>query len=215
MGRFKAWLPVKPSGNLQLLLDGDTLKFSGEVRLWNMTEDPDRTVRLWEKYVGGTNNVTLGFSSVSTATVGRYSAGWYSFNETEDVPFLSLDPTAITNMRFTVNNKLEDQGIGFAVQDSLVFSETSCTTSQNPIVGRFDVAVRDGLNPINHNEPDHLCRTPHNMNILVAVPAPRFHPREIHILYWAAATFHETQKNALLNQPISEHIGPYIKWHII
>ncbi|KAJ7696305.1 hypothetical protein B0H17DRAFT_1131084 [Mycena rosella] len=148
MGRFKAWLPVKPSGNLQLLLDGDMLKFSGEVRLWNMTEDPDRTVRLWEKYVRGTNNVTLGFSGVSTATVGRYSAGWYSFNETEDVPFLSLDPTAvITNMRFTVTNKLEDQGIGFAVQDSLVFSETSCTTSQNPIVGRFDVAVRDGLNP--------------------------------------------------------------------
>ncbi|KAJ7654341.1 hypothetical protein B0H17DRAFT_1214331 [Mycena rosella] len=196
MGRFKAWLPVKPSGNLQLLLDGDTLKFSGEVRLWNMTEDPDRTRRV-HRYCG------------------RYSAGWYSFNEMEDVPFLSLDPTAITNMRFTVNNKLEDQGIGFAVQDSLVFSETSCTTSQNPIVGRFDVAVRDGLNPTNHNEPDHLCRTPRNMNILVAVPAPRFHPREIHILYWAAATFHETQKNALLNQPISEHIGPYIKWHII
>ncbi|KAJ6555642.1 putative L-ascorbate oxidase [Mycena vulgaris] len=142
-------LPVKPSG-LQLILDGDTLKFSGEVRFWNMTEDADRTVRLlWDDHVGGANNVTLHASGVSTATAGRYSAAWYAFNATSDIPFLSLDPAAgITNMRFTVNNKLEDQGgVGFAVQDGVVFSTTSCVTSQDHSAGRFDVAVRNGLNP--------------------------------------------------------------------
>ncbi|KAJ7697227.1 hypothetical protein B0H17DRAFT_1197628 [Mycena rosella] len=102
------------------------------------------TLTITYDYVGGMNNVTLGFSGVSTATAGRYSAAWYGFNETEDVPFLSLDPTAgITNMHFAVNNKLEDQGgVGFAVQDGVVFSETSCTASQSPIAGRFEVAVR-------------------------------------------------------------------------
>ncbi|KAJ7693136.1 hypothetical protein B0H17DRAFT_1199969 [Mycena rosella] len=33
-------------------------------------------------------------------------------------------------------------GVEFAVQDSVVFFETLCTASQNPIAGRFDVAVR-------------------------------------------------------------------------
>ncbi|KAJ7287098.1 putative L-ascorbate oxidase [Mycena rebaudengoi] len=150
-------LPVKPSG-LDLVLDGDVLKLSGEVRFWNMTASPDRAVRLlWDDRVGGTNNVSLLTSGVSTAINGRYSAAWYQLGSTEnptpslsiESPFVPIDPAAgITNMRFVVDNKLEDQGgIGFAVQDGVVFSNSSCLTSKNPLQGRLDVAVRNGLNP--------------------------------------------------------------------
>ncbi|KAJ7496803.1 heme peroxidase [Mycena latifolia] len=122
-------LAVKPS-KLQFTLDGDILKFSGEVRFWDMTEDADRTVRLlWDDHVGGTNNITLPFA-------GEMSRS-------------SLDARAgITKMRFAVDNELEDQsGVGFLVNDGVVFSETSCATSLDPVAGRFDVAVRNGLNP--------------------------------------------------------------------
>ncbi|KAJ6616379.1 heme peroxidase [Mycena sp. CBHHK59/15] len=135
-------LPVKPA-NVELLLDGDTLKLSGQVRFWNMKEDATRTVRmLWHDHVGGTNNVTLGFVAMSSSTGGRYSAAWYGFK----AGFLSLDPAAgIKSMGFVVDGKLEDQGgVGFAVQDGVIFSETSC---QSRSAGRLDVAVRNGLNP--------------------------------------------------------------------
>ncbi|KAF8179602.1 hypothetical protein K438DRAFT_1843111 [Mycena galopus ATCC 62051] len=132
-------LPVKPD-NLQLTLDGDKLLFSGQVRLWNMTEDDDRTVLLlWEDRVGGSHNATLNPAGVSNG--GRTTAAWYAFDE----PGVILDPTAgVTRMRFSVAGKLYDQsGIGFAVQDSVVFSTSSCLTAPNssPIAGRFDVAV--------------------------------------------------------------------------
>ncbi|KAJ7144384.1 heme peroxidase [Mycena epipterygia] len=139
-------LPVKPSG-LELILDGDTLQFSGEVRLWNMTLDDTHTVNfLWDDHVDGTNNVSLPPSGVSTSTGGLYSAAWYSFSA-ENMTFLPLDAKAgITSMRFVVDGKLEDQGgIGFAVQDGVLFSTSSCLTSKlftSPFVGRFDVAVR-------------------------------------------------------------------------
>ncbi|KAJ6570921.1 heme peroxidase [Mycena vulgaris] len=134
-------LPVKPFG-VQLTLDGDTLRLSGEVRLWNMTADVDRTVRiLWDDHAGGTSNTTLSASGVSTTTAKRYSAAWYAFSS------LTFDATAgITTMRFAVDNKLEDQGgVGFAIQDGIVFSNTSCIASQN--AGRLDVAVRNGVSP--------------------------------------------------------------------
>ncbi|KAJ7731829.1 heme peroxidase [Mycena maculata] len=144
-------LLVKPF-NVQLILSGNTLKFSGEVRFWDTTEDPTRTVRLlWEDHVGRIHNGTLGFSGVSTSTAGRYSAAWYSFNTNEQNPFLSIDAAAgIKSIRFTVNGKLEDQGgIGFAVQDGVVFSKTSCTASADADAdpGHFDVAVRNGVHP--------------------------------------------------------------------
>ncbi|KAJ7110609.1 heme peroxidase [Mycena epipterygia] len=152
-------LPVKPD-NLELVLDGDALKFSGEVRLWNMTEDDTRTVlMLWDDHAGGTNNVSLFASGVSTSSGNRYSAAWYAFNTT------SLDPAAgITSMRFVVDGKLEDQGgAGFAVQDGVVFSNSSCLTSQDPMIGRFDVAVRNGLNPtrvfLEQDTKDDIQRT--------------------------------------------------------
>ncbi|KAJ6615051.1 hypothetical protein B0H10DRAFT_1950180 [Mycena sp. CBHHK59/15] len=143
-------LPIKPSG-LELILDSDMLKFSGEVQFWNMTEDMDCTVHLlWDDHVGGMNNVTLHAMGVSSATTGSYSVVWYMFNAMEDIPLLLLNATAgIMNMYFAVDNKLEDQGgVGFTVQDGVVFSEMLCLTSQDPIAGRLDVAVRNGVNPM-------------------------------------------------------------------
>ncbi|KAJ6488996.1 heme peroxidase [Mycena sanguinolenta] len=147
-------LPVKPS-NLVISMAGDTLKLSGEVRFWNMTADPERTVfMLLDDHLGGTNNVTLIASGVSSAVGGRYTAAWYSFAPVATAPgpapVLSLNATAgITSMRFVVDGKVEDQdGVGFAVEDGVIFSETSCYTSLDPpFTGRFDVAVRNGVNP--------------------------------------------------------------------
>ncbi|KAJ7288767.1 heme peroxidase [Mycena rebaudengoi] len=146
-------LPVKPAF-IQLRLAGNQLKFSGVVRFWNMAEDETRQVRLlWEDRVGGKNNVTLPALGISTATNKRYTAAWYGFDADHDTPFIFLDAAAgITKMRFAVDNKLEDQGgVGFPVQDGVVYSETSCVTARDadgiPIAGRFDIGVRTGLNP--------------------------------------------------------------------
>ncbi|KAJ7279989.1 heme peroxidase [Mycena rebaudengoi] len=146
-------LPVKRA-LLQLVLAGNQLKFSGVVRFWNMPEDETRQVRLlWEDRVGGKNNVTLPAVGISSAINGRYTSAWYGFQTAKATPFILLDAAAgITNMRFTVDNKLEDQGgVGFAMQDGVVFSETSCVTARSdegsPIAGRFDIGVRTGLNP--------------------------------------------------------------------
>ncbi|KAJ7677545.1 hypothetical protein B0H17DRAFT_111783 [Mycena rosella] len=49
-------------------------------------------------------------------------------------------------MRFMVDGKLEDQGgVGFAVQDAVVFSTTSCFFGNN-FTAQFNVAVRKGVN---------------------------------------------------------------------
>ncbi|KAJ6526715.1 heme peroxidase [Mycena capillaripes] len=137
-------LPAKPD-NLEFTLDGDTLRFSGQVRLWNMAEDDDRTVRLyWDDHVGGTHNATLDFSEVATGV--RTTAAWYAFDD----PGLSLNATAgVTRMRFVVDGKVYDQGgVGFPVQDGVAFSTTSCLTAPNasPLQGRFDIAVRKTAN---------------------------------------------------------------------
>ncbi|KAJ7816541.1 hypothetical protein B0H14DRAFT_2602659 [Mycena olivaceomarginata] len=114
-------------------LAGDTLKLAGEVRFWNMAADAQRTVfMLLDDHAGGTGNVTLTSSGVSTAVSGRYSAAWYTFTPRPShvLTSLSLDAIAgIKSLRFVVDGKLEDQGgVGFAVQDGVVFSETSCST---------------------------------------------------------------------------------------
>ncbi|KAJ6534289.1 heme peroxidase [Mycena capillaripes] len=142
-------LPVKPH-NIQLTLDANTLKLSGEVRFWNMTENAKRKVLLrWDDHAGDMHHATLGFAGLSTAVAGRYSAVWYSFN-TPETPFQALDPTAgITRLRFVVDGRTEDQhGVGFAVQDHIVFSTSSCATTQDPFAEHLDVAVRNGLQPM-------------------------------------------------------------------
>jgi hypothetical protein len=161
-------LPVKPA-TVVLLLDSDTLKLSGRVRvnihcdlqlacansapiislqLFNQSDDPTRSVTLlWDDHSGETKNATLVNDGSSSAMGGRVTSSWYVFNRTDDgsAASLSIDPAAgITLMRFEVNGELEDQdGVGFAVQDGVVFSTSSCLTSADPPKGRFDIAVRD------------------------------------------------------------------------
>ncbi|KAF8180537.1 heme peroxidase [Mycena galopus ATCC 62051] len=135
-------LPVKPS-DLSLILAGDTLQFSGQVRFWNMTEDPNRAVvLLWEDHVGGTNNATLNFTTVTIGNGGRSTAAWYTFSPSGESSFLSLDTVAgITSMSFAVDNIIEDQdGVGFAVQDDVVFSSSSCCCTGGGDLVRNDVA---------------------------------------------------------------------------
>ncbi|KAJ6562078.1 hypothetical protein B0H19DRAFT_92596 [Mycena capillaripes] len=50
-------------------------------------------------------------------------------------------------MRFAVDDRLEDQGVlGFAVQDNVVLSASSCVNSDDsPIAAGIDVAVRNGI----------------------------------------------------------------------
>ncbi|KAF7330709.1 Peroxidase [Mycena sanguinolenta] len=141
-------LPVKPS-NVELILDGDTLQLWGQVRLWNMTEDPTRTVSmLWDDHIGGTGNATLSFAGLSSSIGGKYSAVWYGFNATSLLSFLSLDAIAgVTNLSFVVDGQLEDQdGLGFGLQDGFMFSQTSCLFG-DPVVANFAVAVRNGVSP--------------------------------------------------------------------
>ncbi|KAJ7463365.1 heme peroxidase [Mycena latifolia] len=131
---------VKPS-ELSVILAGDMLKVSAEIRLWNLTDDPERTVRgLLHDHAGGTHTISLDSLGATSSFNGRYSAAWYGMNATLDAS------TGITSMRFVVDTKLEDQGgQGFPVQDDVLFSETSCATSES--AGRFDIAVRNGVNP--------------------------------------------------------------------
>ncbi|KAJ7362584.1 heme peroxidase [Mycena albidolilacea] len=140
-------LPVKPH-NIQLMLDGDTLKLFGEVRFWNMTKDWARDVLLiWEDHLGSTHHATLSFTGLSTAVAGRYTAAWYAFNQTAEIDFQKLNPAAgITRMRFIVDDRVEYQGgLGFSVQDSVMFSNSSCASSQNPYAGHLDIGVRTGM----------------------------------------------------------------------
>jgi hypothetical protein len=113
-------------------------------QFWNVTEGANCTVHLlWDDHVRVTNNVTLPFSCLTPAVGGCYTAARYAL-KTVNAPTLSLSATAgITNMCFTVNSALEDQsGVGFTVEDKIVFSETSCIVSQDLFIARIDVAVR-------------------------------------------------------------------------
>ncbi|KAJ6589732.1 hypothetical protein B0H19DRAFT_1249252 [Mycena capillaripes] len=138
-------LPVKPK-NIVLRPDGDKLKLSGSVRLWGLAEDSTRHVHLlWDDHLGHMRNASLDAAFVATSYIS------YAFNQTAGGlrASLLLSPAAgITTMRFLVNGKLEDQGgVGFAVQNGMMFSTSSCLTPENPLKGRFDIAVRNGFNP--------------------------------------------------------------------
>ncbi|KAF8172196.1 hypothetical protein K438DRAFT_1772830 [Mycena galopus ATCC 62051] len=119
-------LPVKPS-SIQLVLSGNVLQFSGQPR----TEDTDTVLLTMEDHAGGTTKTTLLGSAVDL----NNGAG-------------------AKIMRFLINGEFEDQnGIGFAVQGSVVFSSTSCkwANSSSPVTfsgpeGRFDFAIRNGTN---------------------------------------------------------------------
>ncbi|KAF7375896.1 Peroxidase [Mycena sanguinolenta] len=136
-------LPVKPT-NLVHILDGDNMVFTLDVRIWNSTNTSMAVVMLWDDHNGATNSTTLPARRLGTSSAinDLYKATWYGVDE------LTFDGVAgITTMRFTVNGDLEDQnGLGFPVQDSVLFSTSSCSFSRNPILARIDVAVRNGVN---------------------------------------------------------------------
>ncbi|KAJ7821314.1 heme peroxidase [Mycena olivaceomarginata] len=169
-------LPVKPE-ILTMLFDNGTVQFSGEVRFWNMTLDETHAVNLlWDDHMGGTHNLSLPPAGVSTSTGGLYSAAFYSILDNGG-PLLLDAAAGIKNMRFVVDGKLEDQGgSGFPVQDGVLYSTSSCITSGMqffpPFTGRFDVAVRDGLNPtrvfLERLEMDNVGRP-----IIVETDVPR------------------------------------------
>ncbi|KAJ7453290.1 putative L-ascorbate oxidase [Mycena galericulata] len=139
-------LPVKPD-NLQLIMDNDTLLLSAQARLWNQPEDASRTVRiLMSDHIGGTKSTPLAFAGTASSTGGRYNSAWYAINGTTST--VSLEPAAgIKSLSFVVDGTLENQGgIGFAVQDSFMMSQTSCLTTPSTLEGHLDVAVRNGVN---------------------------------------------------------------------
>jgi hypothetical protein len=105
-------------------------------------------VRLfWNDRVRSTHNATLLAGEMDT-NFGRTPTAWYVFSDAaaDSVGFLAVDAKAgITNMHFVVDGKIEDQGgVGFAVDDRVVFSKTSCRTSSDTSspAARFDVGVR-------------------------------------------------------------------------
>ncbi|KAJ6473767.1 heme peroxidase [Mycena sanguinolenta] len=137
-------MPVKPT-TPTFVLDGDVLQFSGRVRFWNLTDNPNRmTLLLWDDHLEGVHNSTLLSSLESATSYPDGVATSYIFGN--DSNGLSLDATAgITNMRFIVDGQLEDQGgVGFAVQDAVVFSTTSCFFDNNR-TAQYNVAVRNGV----------------------------------------------------------------------
>ncbi|KAJ7614402.1 heme peroxidase [Roridomyces roridus] len=139
-------LPVKPD-NVELTMVNDTIRLSGQVRLWNTDQASAGTVgMLWDDHLGGQGNTSLAFAGTASSTGGKYNSVWYGFNAVNPFGFIGLDATAgIERLRFVVNGKLEDQeGVGFEVQDAYMFSLTSCLYSLNggedPL--RLDVVVR-------------------------------------------------------------------------
>ncbi|KAJ7877784.1 heme peroxidase [Mycena leptocephala] len=115
---------------------------------WNMSQKTNSTVRLlWDDHVGGTNNVTLSVLGGFTNSGGRHTGAFYAFSQ----PFLAIDAAAgITKMRFTVDDRLEDQGgLGFPLQDGVVLSTSSCIdfNSDGSITGHIDIGVRNIITP--------------------------------------------------------------------
>jgi hypothetical protein len=98
---------------------------------------------LWDDHLGGVHNSTLLSSLASVVSYPDGVATAYTFGHESSGVGLSLDAAAgITNMRFMVDGKLEDQGsVGFAVQDAVVFSTTSCFFFNN-FTAKYNVAVR-------------------------------------------------------------------------
>ncbi|KAJ7742603.1 heme peroxidase [Mycena metata] len=138
-------LPVKPDLlKFDLSADGTTIQFSGQLRLWDTpllsTQPP--VVMFWTDHVGATGSVTLTAAGVFTLGV-RHTAGWYN------IPALTFPASSgFKSMYFTVDGQVEDQdGVGFAVQDDLMWSQSSCVVSGASATGLFHVAVRNTLAP--------------------------------------------------------------------
>lgn len=161
-------LGVKPS-DVFLEYNADrTLALSGEVRVrhpplpsapsrddthgpqfWNMTENAKRVVKMhWADRDGKTcdkNVRALGHTPemVTTALGGRRSAVWYNLPAG-----VKLDAVkGASKFWYTVNGVKHDQhGLGFPIQDSVMWSSSTCAV--NETTARFDVAVRRVSYPV-------------------------------------------------------------------
>ncbi|KAJ7247320.1 heme peroxidase [Mycena rebaudengoi] len=132
-------LPVKPD-LVEVVLLGDKLGLSGTVRLFNVSAEKNPRP----------NDVEVVFDRTSQAMGGRVQSNYYAFKGTSfEREFIPLDPEAgVLSMSFTVDGKLEDQdGVGFAVDDRIAFSNSSCLISVVPLKGRFDIGIRNGFEP--------------------------------------------------------------------
>ncbi|KAJ7876687.1 putative L-ascorbate oxidase [Mycena olivaceomarginata] len=169
-------LPVKPiiAG---FTLDGNTLQLGGRVRFLNMAQDGDHTVRLlWDDHLGGMNNITLPAEGGFNNSGGRFTGAFYAFSPVS-APFLSIDAAAgITKLRFTVDDKLEDQGgLGFPLQDSVVLSASSCFdfAFNGSISGHLDIAVRNNITPTRvFMEAEISDDSGHPLVVEINVPRP-------------------------------------------
>ncbi|THH33252.1 hypothetical protein EUX98_g890 [Antrodiella citrinella] len=156
-------LPVKPF--LMQLLHGNSsaVQLSGQVRFWNMQENPKRKVTLLWADKNGTScsNCSLvlshGQNQVSTFTPGNVSALWYSFMPpTAAAPSAAVtldDTTPMAKVWFEVDEGdgskpvVQDQGgVGFALQDPrLMISNATCMGFPKTVV--IAAAVQKGSNP--------------------------------------------------------------------
>ncbi|KAJ7262356.1 heme peroxidase [Mycena rebaudengoi] len=138
-------LPVKPQ-DLKFQLDGNVLHFSGRVRFWDLPTVPKVVLLLWNDHFGRVHNFTLDRKLGSSHTFDHGTATYYIFGDQLAHDGFVLDAASgIKNMRFRVDGKLKDQGgVGFAVQDSVVFSSTSCFFGSNR-TAKYNVAVRSDV----------------------------------------------------------------------
>ncbi|KAH7092727.1 putative L-ascorbate oxidase [Auriculariales sp. MPI-PUGE-AT-0066] len=150
-------LPIRPD-NLDLVYVGDgTLRFGGEVRIWNNTA-PTTNVRMtWTNRDGrsaAANSAQLATAPglVSTAVNGRYKSAWYSFNRTsEPTPLTLKEADGLKALSFEVwdstrpgsRRTYNQGGLGYRVRDEVIWAASTCgSTASSPASGRFDVAIR-------------------------------------------------------------------------
>ncbi|KAK7065007.1 peroxidase [Favolaschia claudopus] len=142
---------VKPDGLRLTLVDGNTLQFSGEVRFWNMTAPSNTTVvqMIYEDHADTKHAIPMLPTSSTPVQHKQGTAMWYAFN----FNISTADSQAgIRSMSFSINEndkeRIEDQGgVGFAVEDRVVFSNTSCiiSTDSSEVAWRLDIGVRNDL----------------------------------------------------------------------
>ncbi|KZV95573.1 heme peroxidase [Exidia glandulosa HHB12029] len=139
-------LSVKPHGFKLLYMADGLLNLTGEVRLWDVQENPARSVHLvWSNSDGSASeenisHLTHTADMVGSALGGRVTSAWYKFPRS----FITLN--SISKFHFIIDEgdgsapRIEDQdGHGFVVQDSVVWSSTSCAPSLG--TARMDIAV--------------------------------------------------------------------------
>ncbi|KAH7096162.1 putative L-ascorbate oxidase [Auriculariales sp. MPI-PUGE-AT-0066] len=150
-------LTVKPR-KVEVVHRGDGyLAFNGEVRLWNPAVNPARNMRVVVHHLNGTSiiNTTHTSDMIGSAAGGRYRSEWFSWNipGSQNVTAIPLtETTGAKGAHFEVQESPggewvvhDQQGLGFPIFDTAIFSETSCIIMRNlsiPYQGKYRVAVR-------------------------------------------------------------------------